>query len=60
MPKLNAAWHLRRPMPPNATMDQRIKWHLAHVEACGCREMPKTVVAELKRRGIAVPERRHV
>jgi hypothetical protein len=45
-------------MPRNATLDQRVKWHLAHVVTCGCREIPKTVLAELRSRGIAVPKRR--
>jgi hypothetical protein len=55
MPKVNATWHGRHPMPPKATLEQRIKWHLAHAKACGCREIPKTVLAELRTRGIKVP-----
>jgi hypothetical protein len=52
---INATWHRKHPMPKPATMDQRIRWHLAHARACGCREIPKTVVAELRSRGLAVP-----
>jgi len=37
-------------MPPNATLDQRVAWHLEHAEACACRPMPRTVVEELARR----------
>ena len=48
---LNAAWHDTHPMPPRATLDQRVTWHVAHAKACGCRPMPRTVVAELTRRG---------
>lgn len=55
---LNAAWHDTHPMPKSATLDQRVTWHLAHAKACGCRAMPATVAAELKRRGIAAPQRR--
>jgi hypothetical protein len=55
MSTLNAAWHRRHPMPPNATMDQRVKWHLAHAKACGCREIPRTVLTELKARGVILP-----
>jgi hypothetical protein len=58
MSKLNAAWHERHPLLRNATMAQRVKWHLAHVKACGCRDIPKTVVAELRVRGIPIPQRR--
>lgn len=50
MPKLNAEWHKKNPMPPKATLDDRVKWHLAHAKTCGCREMPESVKAELKRR----------
>jgi len=37
-------------MPAHATLDQRVKRHLAHAEHCACRPMPGTVTAELKRR----------
>ena len=49
---LNAGWHDAHPMPPRATLDQRVAWHAAHAKACGCRPMPATVVTELKRRGM--------
>lgn len=47
---LNAAWHQAHPMPKNATLDQRVAWHLAHSAACGCRPMPHPIVVELERR----------
>jgi hypothetical protein len=52
--RLNGRWHLSHPMPKNATLDQRVTWHLAHAKACGCREIPGTVAAELRRRGMSV------
>jgi hypothetical protein len=56
---LNAAWHTSHPMPARATLAQRVDWHVAHAKVCGCRPMPATVVAELKRRGAAqAPARR--
>ena len=58
MSKLNATWHAKHPMPMNSTLDQRVRWHLGHAKACGCREMPKTVLAELRIRRIALPARR--
>jgi hypothetical protein len=58
MSTLNAAWHKKHPMPRNATMAQRMKWHLAHANACGCREIPKIVLTELKARGVEFPHRR--
>jgi hypothetical protein len=56
MSRLNAAWHRSHPMPRNATLDQRVRWHLAHADACGCRAIPKSVLAELKARRIRVPK----
>jgi len=37
---MNTAWHAANPVPrtPRATL--RIAWHVAHVEACGCRPVP--------------------
>jgi hypothetical protein len=56
--RINAAWHARNPMPPKAALEQRVAWHLRHAKACGCREIPATVVAELRRLGRRVPARR--
>lgn len=55
---LNAAWHSQHRMPAHATMDQRIKWHLDHAKACGCREIPQTVRKALKERGLRIPSPR--
>jgi hypothetical protein len=35
-----------------------VKWHVAHARACGCREIPPTIVAELSARGIRQPGNR--
>jgi hypothetical protein len=59
MSKINAAWHRTHRMPARATLDQRVAWHLAHLEACGCRtELPAGIAAALERRGITPPARR--
>ncbi|HEY0305149.1 MAG TPA: DUF3788 family protein [Longimicrobiales bacterium] len=55
---INATWHKRHPMPMGSTLDQRVKWHVAHAKACGCREIPPTVLKELRRRGTKAPKRR--
>ena len=55
--KVNTAWHAAHRMPANATLDQRVRWHQAHEAACGCREIPKSVRAELARRSRAVRPR---
>jgi len=56
--KLNAAWHRLHPMPSTPTLDQRVRWHVAHAKVCGCRKVPATVLAELTRRGLPIPTRR--
>ena len=57
MGKINADWHKKHVMPKNATVDQKVEWHLAHRAACACRtDLPASIVAELKKRGIKPPE----
>ena len=51
--KINAEWHRKHLMPKNPTMAERVEWHLAHSEMCGCRPVPPSLVADvatLKRR----------
>ncbi len=50
---INTAWHKANPIPPKATLDQRIKWHLEHQKACACREIPPKLLAEIKKRSLA-------
>jgi hypothetical protein len=50
--KLNKDWHLAHPMPKNATIEQRIKWHSEHQKYCGCREIPPKLKDEMKKRKI--------
>ncbi|HCV44377.1 MAG TPA: hypothetical protein DGH68_12890 [Bacteroidetes bacterium] len=47
--KLNAEWHRANRMPKNATLEQRIAWHLQHEKHCACRPMPDRLRRELKR-----------
>jgi hypothetical protein len=37
-------------MPPKATREQRIKWHVAHAAACGCRAIPESIRADVEQR----------
>jgi hypothetical protein len=48
--KLNREWHSSHRMPKNATLDQRIEWHLEHKKNCGCRGIPEKVKQEIKKR----------
>lgn len=53
--KLNREWHLEHKMPRNATLEERLHWHLAHAANCECREMPPSIRKELEARGLVVP-----
>jgi hypothetical protein len=55
---INAAWHRKHTMPMGSTIGQRVKWHVAHAKACGCRAIPPTVLKELRRLGRKPPARR--
>ena len=55
---MNKNWHSAHPMPKNANDEARIAWHLEHVKNCGCRPVPKGVVALMEKRGIPVPARK--
>jgi hypothetical protein len=46
---MNATWHRAHPMPPRATLDQRVRWHVAHARHCGCRPVPDPVQVEVRR-----------
>jgi hypothetical protein len=49
---INAKWHKSHKMPKNATLDQRVKWHLAHAKNCGCRPLGGKILEEIKKRGL--------
>lgn len=53
--KINAAWHTKHPMPPKATFEQRVRWHLAHAKHCACRAIPRKLLEQMKGRGLPVP-----
>jgi len=45
--KFNVKWHSEHPMPRNPTRAERVEWHLAHSEMCGCRPVPPGLAAEV-------------
>jgi hypothetical protein len=55
---INATWHRQHPMPPRATADQRLRWHLTHAKACGCRKLTAAQLAELRRKARQMRPRR--
>ena len=58
--KLNREWHLANPLSKNPSIEDGIRWHLAHREACACREMPESVRAEVEKRAAATGESERV
>lgn len=52
MGKINKDWHLSNKMPPKATFEQRVKWHLEHIENCSCMPIPKKLLEEMKKKRI--------
>ena len=53
--KLNREWHLAHRLPRNASLEERLNWHMLHAENCQCREMPDTIRRELEARGWTSP-----
>lgn len=53
---LNREWHAAHRLARAATLEQRLDWHLAHAEACGCRDMPLAIRQELETRGLLAPD----
>lgn len=52
---INKAWHLNNKMPKNATIDQRIVWHLEHLKNCQCiTDVPEKLKEEMKKHGIKI------
>lgn len=51
MKKFNKDWHLAHVMPKNASLEQRITWHLEHQENCGCRPIPQKLLTAIAKRG---------
>jgi hypothetical protein len=49
--KVNREWHKAHRMPPRANRETRLRWHLEHVKACGCRPIPKGLLPGLSSRG---------
>lgn len=58
---LNRAWHAAHPMPKNPSLQQRIDWHLAHQQHCGCRPgLPAKLQEAMKKLKIKIPARAKV
>lgn len=49
--KLNKEWHQAHVMPKNASLDQRIEWHLQHRQHCSCRDIPEKLKNTMREKG---------
>jgi hypothetical protein len=58
MRKSNGLWHHKHPLSSRPSFDERVRWHLFHAKACGCRAVPKHVAETLRERGIDIPARK--
>ncbi|MCK0188399.1 hypothetical protein [Arenibacter sp. F20364] len=53
--KLNKDRYMEHKMPKNATVDQRIAWHLEHFKNCQFRiDIPAKLRVEMEKRGIKI------
>jgi len=50
--KINKEWHLKNKMPKNPSLEERIKWHLAHEKNCKCRPIPEKLLEEIKKKKV--------
>ncbi len=49
---MNADWHRAHVLGPHASLDDRVRWHVEHAKACACREIPESIRAEMRNRGL--------
>jgi hypothetical protein len=47
--KLNKEWHIKNKMPKNASLKDRLAWHLEHSKNCLCRPTPKKLIESIKK-----------
>ena len=49
MRTINKEWHEANKMPKNASFEQRVEWHRAHLAHCGCRsDLPPDVAKAIE------------
>jgi hypothetical protein len=49
-------WHKKNRMPDNPSQEQGIKWAVEHAEKCGCCPIPESLLAEIRKRKLKIPE----
>lgn len=46
---VNKKWHETHKMPKNASIEERVKWHVGHAKNCSCRGIPKKLLDVIKK-----------
>lgn len=54
--RINAAWHKAHRMPADASIEERIVWHLEHARNCPCRKISRKLKEEMEKRQIEIPK----
>jgi hypothetical protein len=44
---MNREWHQKHKMPDGASENERLRWHLEHTAHCGCRPVPRGLLAKM-------------
>ncbi len=58
---MNTSWHEKHRLKMPSTLSERVRWHEQHSRHCSCRtDLPKTIVAALKKQGKKICSRGHV
>jgi hypothetical protein len=50
--RVNSQWHADHRRPPNATFEERARWHFEHRDSCGCRPIPVRLAEQMRERGM--------
>jgi hypothetical protein len=46
--KMNAEWHAQHKLSSDASLRERMEWHLEHQKECGCRPIPPDIQREIE------------
>ncbi|SFC15597.1 hypothetical protein SAMN04488059_102318 [Devosia psychrophila] len=52
---INREWHATHKLARDASIEERLHWHIQHSVNCGCREIPTSIKRELEARGMTLP-----
>jgi hypothetical protein len=53
--EMNVKWHEQHVLPRRASLEERMTWHRAHQEQCGCRPIPARLREQMREAAQAAP-----